>query len=236
MGTGVEMKRNLPALVGALLSAALLSACGSAPDVSDTTVAAEATRNLFTSGFGLARKPASTAPTGARLQAIQTALAQSAVPVYGVKVDKLRFNGFVAPYGINGSIRTWASTAYQTVSMNDGVLVATRGFGSDMMSAVAPSIGQISSGNGFFHRVYYYLDGADQPQRLDFDCNFSTAGSETIDLYGQGYVARRVNESCANPDTRFENAYWFDGSGKLRQSDQFVSVQVATMRLQRLVD
>ena len=236
MGAGVEMKRNLPALVGALLSAALLSACGSAPDVSDTTVAAEATRNLFSSGFGFARKSTSTTPTGAKLAAIQAALAQSAVPVYGVKVDKFGFNGFLAPYGDNGPIRTWASTVYQTVSMNDGVLVATRGFGSDLMSAVAPSVSQISSGTGFFHRVYYYLDGADQTQRIDFDCNFSVAGSEAIDLYGKGYTAWRVNESCANPDTKFENAYWFDGSGKLRQSDQFVSVQVATMRLQRLVD
>jgi hypothetical protein len=120
--------------------------------------------------------------------------------------------------------------------MIDGVVVATRGFGPDLMSSVAPDVGQIKSAGGFFHRVYYYLDGADQTYRLDFDCNFSASGSETIDLLGKAYAARRMTESCANADSHFENVYWFDKGGNLRQSDQFISTQLATMRLQRLVD
>jgi hypothetical protein len=142
----------------------------------------------------------------------------------------------MAPYGDNGPIRTWASNTYETVSLQDGILVATRGFGNDIMSSSAPSLGQVKSGAGFFHRVYYYLDGADQSQRADFDCNFAASGSETVAVLDKAYATRRVTESCSNPDTSFENLYWFDGSGSLRQSLQFVSVQAASMQLQRVLD
>ena len=233
MGTGLEMKFEVRTLIGVALSMVLLSACGNDPEASENRLAAKSVKHLGVYLLTLGHPPAPAAFDPAEVRA---GLEQAGQPVYGVKLDKIRYNDFMAPYGDNGPIQTWASNTYEIVSLNAGILVATRGFGNDIMSASAPGLAQVRSASGFFHRVYYYLDGADQPQRSDFDCNFAASGNETIAVLDRGYATRRVTETCSNPDTSFENVYWFDGSGSLRQSVQFVSVQAASMQLQRVID
>lgn len=232
MGTGLEMNVTRRTLSGLGLCLALLSACGNDSQSLENRAAAKVVRDFAT---GLVNRRAGPAPA-IDYAAVRAALLESGQPVYSVKIDKLHYRDFMAPYGENGPIQTWASNTYESVSMNDGIVVATRGFGPDIMSATVPALGQVSSAKGFFHRVYYYLDGADQPQRVDFDCNFAAAGSDTVTVLDQTYVTRRVTESCANPQSSFENSYWFDTSGRLRQSLQFVSEQVASMQLQRVID
>jgi hypothetical protein len=233
MGTGLEMKFEHRALTAAALCLGLLSACGNDPQAGDNLAATQNAKNLATYALTLGHPPAPAAVDGSALRA---ALEQAGQPVYSVKVDKMRYNGYMAPYGSNGPIQTWASTSYETVSLKDGILVATRGFGPDIMSSITPPLGQIRSASGAVHRVYYYLDGADQPQRADFDCTLAASGSETIVVLTKAYATRRVTESCSNADASFENVYWFEGSGTLRQSVQFVSVQAASMQLQRIID
>lgn len=236
MGTGLEMKFKLHALVGIALCAALLSACGNDIVAGEAREAMKQAKDLAARGFGSGHGSAGTPASTVSLANVRAALGSSGQPVYRIAIETVGYIDFMAPYGNNGPIRTWASNTYETVSLNDGVLTATRGFGPDLMTSVAPGLGQVSAANGFFHRVYYYLDGADQTQRIDFDCNFSSSGSETVTVLDLTYVARRVNESCANPDHSFQNVYWFDGSGKLRQSEQFVSYELGSMHLQRVID
>ena len=45
-----------------------------------------------------------------------------------------------------------------------------------------------------------------------------------------------MTETCSNATSHIENVYWFDESGKLRQSNQFMSPQTAYMTLQRIID
>lgn len=234
MGTGLEMKFEFPGLTGAaMLALALLSACGTDPEVTENRSVASGFKAAAASFLTLGRQPAAANLDSA---SVRTALQQFGQPIYGVKIDKMRYVNFMVPYGENGPIRTWASKSYETISLKDGIVVATRGFGADLMSATAPTLGQAKSASGFFHRVYYYLDGADQPQQSDFDCNFASSGTETITVLGAAYATHRVTESCSNPQTRFENLYWFDGSGSLRQSLQYVSAQAALVQLQRVID
>ncbi len=234
MGTGLEMKFEFPGPTSAALFAlALLSACGTDPQAGENQAAARSLKTVAGSLLTLGHKPATAPLDDAQLRA---ALLNVGQPIYSVKIDKMRYNNFMVPYGDNGPIQTWASKSYESVSLNDGILVATRGFGADLMSATTPTVGQARSGSGFFHRVYYYLDGADQPQQSDFDCNFVASGAETIAVLGKAYATRRITESCSNPETAFENVYWFDGSGSLRRSVQYVSAQAASVQLQRIID
>lgn len=236
MGPGVEMKLNARTLTAAFLALSLLSACGNDQQADETKAALGTAKLIGKLIVNFGRNPTTNPPDPATIAIARAALEKGGTPVYRIDVKKLRYMNFMAPYGDNGPVKTWASTAYETVSLNDGILVATRGFGPDLMSAVAPSLGQVRSGNGFFHRVYYHLDGADQPIRTDFDCEFSPSGSETVVVMGISYTTKGVTESCSNPAERFENTYSFDGSGKLRQSVQYVSSLAAMMQLQRVVD
>ena len=120
--------------------------------------------------------------------------------------------------------------------MQDGIVVATRGFGPDIMTSIAPGIAQVRQASGSFARSYYYLDGADQKLRLTYACTFAPNGTEAVEVLGKVYATRRVTETCTGPDSSFENVYWFDDGGKLRQSDQILARGLKQIRLQRIID
>ena len=148
----------------------------------------------------------------------------------------LKFGALFAPFGGNNGVETWSSTGYQTLSLRDGVLVATRGFGPDLMSSDLPPVATIAAGQGTTQRHYSYLDGADQPQTINFSCVLANAGPESIEVMAKGFATRKVTETCSGPTGGFTNAYWFDGSTNLRQSNQFFAPGLDTMFMQRVID
>lgn len=228
MGTGLEMMMtpSLRRACTALLMCSMLVACGN----SDNAEQARDAYGLFSTWIG--HKGTQSQDPAAQRQMLE----QVGRPILAVSVPKTRYASMMTPYGQNRNIETWASGTPETVSLRDGILVATRGFGSDIMSSVAPDVARVRSGSGSFNRTYYYLDGADQPKSLAFSCQFSANGPEDVVIVGLSYPSHRVTEVCANPTLSFQNSYWFDGSGKLRQSDQYVSPQLGVMRLQRVID
>jgi len=234
MGTGMEIKmiRSAFGLCLSLFAALALTGCGSDPMMSNSQGGLPIARQLATS-IAIQSQPRSDKSASPEFRKV---LESAGTPFYRVVIAKMQYAGIMAPFGQNGNVVTWSSSVRQTMSVRDGVLVATRGFGNDLMSALAPDIAEVSRGSGTFHRVYYYLDGADQSQSLAVDCSFARSGNETITLLGLSYDTHRVTEVCVNATTHIENTYWFDGSGKLRQSDQFLSPELAYMRLQRIID
>ncbi|MGV8985768.1 MAG: YjbF family lipoprotein [Cypionkella sp.] len=223
-------------ITGLLVCCSILAGCGTTPEAGETKATLSAFKAIGAAIGGLGRKQSATKPDAATLASFRQILVQVGKPIYSVTIKKSGYANMMTPYGSNGNVQTWASGAQETISLNDGVLVATRGFGADIMTSVAPDLSQIRNAVGGFHRVYYYLDGADQDQSLGFDCRFEATGTETVSVVGKPYATHRVTEDCASPHSEFKNVYWFDGSGKLRQSDQFVSPELATMRLQRVID
>lgn len=212
------------ACIGAAL--ALLAACG-------TDLAAQSNRAHLPKGKALGAmvsaifvKPKPTPIDPAAVATFRRALEQAGQPVLLVKVPVFGYVNMFTPYVENGAVTTWASASQQSIALQDGLLVATRGFGADLMSAKVPTLAQVRRGTGTFQRDYYHLDGADQNRHLSYDCTFSLAGAETVEVYGAPYPTRKVTESCVGPDRSFINIYWFDADGRLRQS-----VQHATPRL-----
>jgi hypothetical protein len=238
MGTGVEMTRPLPtrALLTAALTLGLLSACGNdqaARDAKMTMPTGQKVAALFAGLLG----PKTAKPVDpAAVAAVRKQLEQAGQPVVLVRVARFGYANLMAPYGQNGPISTWASSSSQSVSLKDGILVATRGFGPDLMSARVPDLAQVRQAKGYFHRGYSVLDGADQGHVSEYDCTFAEAGHENIDVFGKTYATRKVAESCEGPDLTFENAYWFDDRGILRQSDQHATAGMPTVRVQRIID
>lgn len=150
--------------------------------------------------------------------------------------QKLKYGTLHAPFGQNGDVQTWSSTGYQTISLRGGILIATRGFGPDLISAVAPGVTTIARGTGATVRRYHYLDGADQPQRLDFTCTLTVAGSETIEVMAKSFGTRKVVENCSGPSGTFANEYWFDNGLNIRQSSQRMAPGLDNLFMQRIVD
>ena len=237
MGAVLEMKvpRHLAALATVALLA--LAGCGNDPATSDLSepirLAREALKarlNLTSGGATLA-----TLDPGA-MAMLRSALEKDGQPILLVANQTLNFAGLMAPYGMNGDVRTWATEQYVTLSTRDGIVVATRGFGPDLMSAVAPSLAQIAAGQGTVQRRYYYLDGADQTRSFAYGCSLTRAGSETITILARPYATSRITESCSGPAGSFKNEYWFDNRHILRQSHQFFVPGTDDLMLQSVID
>lgn len=178
---------------------------------------------------GRAKGIAAPAITRQALSAFTTPMIMAEIPVTGLTT-------FLVPYGQNGDVETWATADDKTISFRQGIMVATRGFGPDIMQAIAPTAKQLAGGAGSFERAYYYLDGADQTQRFTYQCTLSSAGSEQITVVDTQHSTHHVRETCAGKMGNFVNEYWFENGSFLRKSKQMLVQAWGAIIFQRVID
>lgn len=164
------------------------------------------------------------------------AIRQLGVPLMRGTVPARGTVGFMGVLDTKGDIVNWQTTGRDGVVLQRGVLLQSRGLGDDLMSARAPSAGQIIQGSGTFQRQYIYLDGADQEVRWDYACSFAPAGPETIQIVGLAYATQRVTETCRGAPGVITNQYWIESGGNIRQSVQWISKGVGYMKLESLIE
>ena len=218
------------------LAALLLTACSSdkaKPDLPLKDMAKAVLQRVIGGG---AATSAPAAPDAATVAAGRKLLEEAGKPVILMTDAGTGLAGFMGVLGENGPVQTWATPEYLTLGLRDGVLISTRGFGADLMSAEAPDLAVLAAANGQYQRRFYYLDGADQTQVHAYDCHLVAAGAAQITLLGKTYETRRVTEKCSGKQGSFENEFWFDASGALRKSIQMRLQGVENLQLQRIID
>lgn len=214
----------------AVFAAITLALAGCGND-RDATAGARLTGTIVKAVVGKKDKPAAAGPptTRARLAQFKTPMIMAELPNRGTFT-------FVVPNAVNGDVETWASADDKTISLRQGIVVATRGFGPDLMQSVVPSISQVASGSGTVQRVYYYLDGADQTQRRDFTCTLANLGPATITVVERQHTTRHVAEACTGDSGSFTNEYWFENGTFLRKSNQLLNIEWGPLVLSRVID
>ena len=175
-------------------------------------------------------------PDAATLAEGRRVLQEGGQPVMAVTDRGLGLATFMVPLGQNAGVVTWANPEYQTLALRDGVILATRGFGNDLMSAEAPTALALRQGSGSTRRVHYVLDGADQTQTQTYTCQLSVSKGKTINVLGLTYTTEKVQEVCEGDAGGFTNLYWFDKTGIIRQSQQVREPGVEKMQLQMIID
>jgi len=233
MGAVLEMMTRRAFAALALAATLTLAGCGNDGSSNDYQRPLQVALARLTAGKA--------APTLATLNqsgtlTLRQALEADGQPIYRISYARLKYTNLMAPYGQNGDVQTWASQDYETVSLRAGMLVATRGFGADLMSSVGPSVARVSSAQGTTQRQYFYLDGADQKQRYDYTCVLASAGIEEVVVLAKSHATRKVTESCSGASGRFVNEFWFDNGQNLRQSRQMLVPGTDNMLLQRVID
>lgn len=236
MGPVLEMTTMRPVLTCLVLAALLLSACSSdkaKPELPLQDMAKAVVQRVIGGGDAA---PAAAAPDAATVAAGRKLLEEAGKPVILMTDAGSGLAGFMGVLGENGAVQTWATPEYLTIGLRDGVLISTRGFGADLMSAEAPDLAVLSAASGQYQRRFYYLDGADQSQVYNYVCTLQNAGAAQVTLLGKTYETRRVTEKCTGKQGDFENDFWFDASGALRQSSQMRLQGVENLQLQRIID
>lgn len=121
---------------------------------------------------------------------------------------------------------SWISGDNLSLGMQHGLIIATRGFGGDLMSADVTRIAPLITGQqmGIAEHFLSHLNGNDQIEISAFRCEVTKRGARDVDL--GPYVAKTslMVSHCRNGQTAFKNLYWVeDRSGKVVQSKQWIS-------------
>lgn len=200
-----------------LVALAVLAACGNDPEQGSGRQIAQA----VTSG-AKAVTAGRTAPAGGG-GISREVLAQVISPAMVVTIDNKGQQAIIGELRSRNGVETWASVDDVTISMRDGVIVATRGFGADLMAADVPSVARLREGASAYQRAHVLLNGEDQPIRSLYTCTATRVGPQGIDLYGVSYSTHLVQETCEGGGVRFRNDFWIGSDGSLRKSRQWLS-------------
>jgi len=135
----------------------------------------------------------------------------------------------LAPVARNDGVTVWQTLDGITLSFREGVLIATRGLGDDLMSAdVDGTLAILRGTNGAaqYPHIRSYLDGEDRTVFRSFQCR--------RDARTEAGPARRITERCVSPHGGMTNTYWLDQTGEITRSRQWVSPAVNYVETERL--
>lgn len=121
-------------------------------------------------------------------------------------------------------VETWLAQDGTSFSMRDGMLVATRGLGRDIMSGDArETLALLRAGQGGMARRFTTeLDGNFGTRQVTYMCEVALTERTEIELSGAMVPVDLMSETCHGTELGFLNIYWVDRrSREIRQSRQF---------------
>lgn len=204
-------------IVGAALLA--LAACSS--ESSQPNVTGSLVKGVVAKVKG--EKPPPT-PTVEQLRAAVTPEVRAAngnVPVIIAGAVRKPVNSVLFMSGQNGDVRTYLTPDSISLSLRDGILVASRGLGEDLMSADVSGVrDRIRAGSGQANRGHRYLNGENQIYVRTFTCTYAKSGAEVV-------------ESCTGESDSFENRYVLR-NGQIAVSVQWLGPNLGSFRIEDL--
>jgi hypothetical protein len=150
-------------------------------------------------------------------------------PVMQVEIASRGANAPLSRVAVNGDVETWLAVDNISVSLRQGVLVASRGLGFDLMGADAQGTLDALAGydGGVYRRQMRYLTGEQHSTYLMAGCSMVAIGSETV----EGQRLRRFEESCKARQNEFTNIFWLDGNGTVIRSRQWLSPEIGYLAI-----
>ena len=134
----------------------------------------------------------------------------------------------------------WRSSLKANVFLRNGVLVGTRGVGSDIISADARNTTRAlaTRSNGRGVRSYTISDGDLTSTTYEFNCTYENLGAKSIVVAYQTFNTTHMRETCvqAAPESNtITNNYWVEPATRIvRQSRQWVSPKVGYFQFKLL--
>lgn len=132
----------------------------------------------------------------------------------------------------NGSKVTWVDSENNSITLENGVIVATRGLPRDLMGADTAQVwAAIRAGGGNAQRTHDFLTDQDQISQQLLQCRIAQQGSDTVRRLGQTLDATRFEEKCAGEGLQLTNIYWVNRSGLLLRSLQAISPDAGYLQI-----
>lgn len=148
----------------------------------------------------------------------------TAEPTLQIAIPTRNANAPLSRVATNGGVETWMTADNISVSLRNGVLVASRGLGFDLMAADAqPTLAALDASDGpSYRRLMRYLNGENQSTYLTAECLMKDVGSVTV----KERPLRRLEEACRAGEHQFTNVFWLDANNTIVMSRQWLSPEV----------
>ena len=158
------------------------------------------------------------------------------IPVLFVEL-KSGQNGTLTPYPGQGIGKTWLGADGATITLEQGILKATRGMGDDLMAShsLIPSWSKIGFKVVTYTRHVNYLTGENKLVERVFKCSIKKYKQiETLEIWGLKYQARKFEENCHHNNFEIVNTYYLDDKEIVRKSFQYHSDTIGYITIERL--
>ena len=210
------------------LALLVLAACSTRDDTPEGISPVDLLRDRIRS-LGASGEPAFRMPSRAELEQSGGSILYVAVPGSGAEA-------LLSPVAQNGGSITWLTSDEITLTTRNGLVVATRGLGDDLMSADISGVLPALADGGRATRIHYRLDGDNRTREMRFVCEVRGDGEEVLEILGRRVTTIRLVESCAGAGESFVNRYWLSPQGQLVQSRQWLTPGIGAVTTRRLVD
>ncbi len=144
-------------------------------------------------------------------------------------------NGTLTPYPGQGVGQTWLGADGATVTLERGVLKASRGMGDDLMGSTSsmPPWSKIKAET--YSRQLEHITGNNKISKHVFTCHIEkTSSKELIKIWDIKFKVANFEEYCSNDRLAFKNIYHVDTQGIVRRSLQYHSDTLGYLLLERL--
>ena len=158
------------------------------------------------------------------------------IPILFVELQSGQ-NGTLTPYPGKGVGQTWLGADGATVTLDNGVLKASRGMGDDLMGATSsmPSWSTLGSQHLTYTREMSYLNGSNKIDTYTFSCQTRKNNKrESLNIWGTTFSVLKYEEECNNNGSILKNTYYLDESGLVRKSRQYHSKTLGHIIIERL--
>ena len=158
------------------------------------------------------------------------------IPVLFVELESGQ-NGTLTPYPGQGVGQTWLGADGATVTLDKGVLKASRGMGDDLMGSTSSpqAWSKISKQTETYRRELIYINGNNGLANHVFSCHIErSSGKELIEIWDINFKVAKFEEHCSNDRLTFKNIYHVDTQGIVRRSLQYHSETLGYILLERL--
>ncbi len=146
-------------------------------------------------------------------------------------------NGTLTPYPGQGVGQTWLGADGATITMDRGILKASRGMGDDLMgsSLSIPPWSKIDNSVATYVRKLSHMAGNNKIMERSFECKIKKIDRrEEIKIWDIEFSVTKFEENCNNNQFGIKNIYYVDDRGIVRRSSQYHSETIGYILTERL--
>ena len=209
----------------------ILASCSNAPETETGEIR---TLQLLKKAFDSSKQPKQF--VDARNLINRKQIDEANMPVLFVELASGQ-NGTLTLYPGQGVGQTWLGADGATITLERGILKASRGMGDDLMgsSSSMPTWSNINKKTLFYSRELNHITGNNRISKHVFKCNIEkTSSGELIKIWDANHKVDNFEEDCSTAGFTFKNTYQVDTQGIVRRSIQYHSETLGSILIERL--